>query len=99
MLNFIAAVVCFPAKPITLYVSPVGSDRWSGRLVRPNARRTDGPLASIAGARDRLRVVAKGTPAVVQVGPGTYRIEQPIVFTPEDSGGPGGERIYQGSPN
>jgi len=40
---------------LTLYVSPDGNDRWSGRLQRPNRDHNDGPLASLAGARDALR--------------------------------------------
>jgi len=38
-----------------LYVSPQGNDQWSGRLAVPNAEGTDGPLATIAGARDVVR--------------------------------------------
>ncbi len=37
------------------YVAVNGGDRWSGRLPEPNAARTDGPLATLAGARDAVR--------------------------------------------
>ena len=39
----------------TLYVSPTGNDTWSGRLPEANAERTDGPLATVSGARNRVR--------------------------------------------
>ena len=43
------------AEGVTLYVSPKGQDIWSGTLVTPNATKTDGPLATLTGARDTLR--------------------------------------------
>ncbi|MDH7571591.1 MAG: right-handed parallel beta-helix repeat-containing protein, partial [Armatimonadota bacterium] len=88
-----------PHPAMELYVSPEGNDAWSGRLPAPNPARTDGPLKSIAGARDRLRVLtgrrlAKyGTPVTAAVpGPvsvwvrgGIYPTFEPIRFGPEDS--------------
>ena len=72
------------------YVAPGGSDAWSGTLVRPNVDRSDGPLASLAGARDAVRrLKAKGPlegPVDVLFASGTYRLSQPVVFTPQDSG-------------
>ncbi|MHC4545799.1 MAG: hypothetical protein ACYSYL_14970, partial [Planctomycetota bacterium] len=44
----IAAQVTNAAK---LYVSPKGNDSWSGRLGQSNSQKTDGPKASLAGAR------------------------------------------------
>ena len=41
----------------TLYVSPQGRDTWSGTLAAPNAAKTDGPLASLVGARDAIRTL------------------------------------------
>lgn len=79
------------AKTETLFhVAPDGNDLWTGRLAYPNADRTDGPLASLEGARDairRLKSTKNLTAAIrVQVAAGTYRMTKPIVFTPEDSG-------------
>ena len=50
-------VVALPGSALaeTFYVAPDGNDQWSGRIERPNAGRTDGPLASLAGARDAVR--------------------------------------------
>jgi hypothetical protein len=74
----------------TLYVSPTGSDAWSGRLERPNGAKTDGPLASLQGARDAVRrLKAAGPlkePVRVLVAAGTYPLTEPLTFTPEDSG-------------
>ncbi len=74
----------------TLYVAPDGNDAWSGRLARPNAARTDGPLASLQGARDVIRKgKAAGTLTEgvdVLVADGVYRLSETLVFTPQDSG-------------
>jgi len=72
------------------YVSPAGNDAWSGTRAEPAPDGTDGPLATLQGARDAIRrLQAKGPlerPIRVLVGGGTYRVTGPIVFTSEDSG-------------
>ena len=40
---------------LTLHVSPQGNDTWNGLLSVPNVGETDGPLATLGGARDALR--------------------------------------------
>jgi hypothetical protein len=74
----------------TVYVSPDGNDAWSGTLARPNDGKTDGPLATLAGARDAVRTLkAKkppGEPVWVRIAGGTYVVTDPIVFEPQDSG-------------
>ncbi len=74
----------------TFYVSPDGNDEWTGRLERPNAGRTDGPLASLTGARNRIREFRKKDPTTesvrVIVADGRYQLEQPLVLAPRDSG-------------
>ena len=77
--------------PFNLYVAPNGNDAWSGRLSAPNRRGTDGPLASLEGARSvirQARAAAAGGlgPVTVQVRGGIYRLERPFVLEPEDSG-------------
>lgn len=71
-----------------LYLSPRGSDDWSGTLSVPNAQGTDGPFASLERARDAVRVLKKrkSTDIVVWVREGTYRLEKTVVFGLEDSG-------------
>src|SRR5437899_2730726 len=75
---------------LVLHVSPDGNAAWSGRLTKPNAGKTDGPLASLAGARDAIRKLkAQGAvtkPIRVLVADGLYSLREPLVFTPEDSG-------------
>jgi hypothetical protein len=79
-----------PPPPFVLHVSPAGDDHWSGRLAEPDAKLTDGPLATPQRARDLLRERRRaGTlPAAVEVRlhAGRYRLSEPLVFTPEDSG-------------
>ncbi len=72
------------------YVSPAGNDQWSGKFDRPNPEKTDGPLASLTGARDAIRKLkANGgltEPVTVQIAEGLYFLTEPVVFTAEDSG-------------
>ncbi len=73
------------------YMSTDGSDAWSGRLPAPNGDRTDGPFATIQRARDGLRELHRKGPDTggggrVLVRGGTYRLTEPIVLGPEDSG-------------
>ena len=70
------------AEPVQLYVSTLGDDAASGA--------EDAPLASLAGARDRLRALrsAQGVPdgAMVTFGGGVYPVQKAVGFTPEDAG-------------
>lgn len=83
-----------------LHVSPQGDDRWSGRRATPNADRTDGPLATLAGARDLIRglrepgrkefnvarqVAMLDGPVTVWVHDGVYPVDAPLHFGPEDA--------------
>ena len=65
------------------FVATNGNDAWSGRLAAPNAARTDGPFATLTRARDAARGRRGGT---VLVRGGTYRLSEPFVLTPADSG-------------
>ena len=86
LLALAAAAVAAPA-PLTLYVATNGNDLWSGHLAAPNKARTDGPLSSLAGARDRLRGERTGNqPVQVLVRGGTYSLPAPFVLEPQDSG-------------
>ncbi len=95
-------VALAPACGMTLYVSPDGRDAWSGRLAQPNEARTDGPLASLQGARDALRKLRAegplGQPLRVQIAGGVYVLEEPVVFTPEDSGTAQAPVTYEAAP-
>jgi len=90
------------AQPVTLFVSPRGNDAWSGTLADPDAGKTDGPLSTLAGARDKLRSLKQqGTladGAIVSIAEGVYTIETPVEFTPDDSGSATAPIVYRAKP-
>lgn len=73
-----------------IYVSPRGDDGFSGTSANPNAGGTDGPLRTVAAARDAVRrLKADGKldgPLRIVLRGGVYQLEEPLVFGPEDSG-------------
>jgi hypothetical protein len=77
-------------RATTLYVNPNGNDAWSGRLPAPNAEGTDGPKASLAGARAAVRELKSREPlreeVRVRIAPGFYSLNAPLLFGPADSG-------------
>jgi hypothetical protein len=87
---FAASNLVRAAEPATLYVSPNGNDKWRGTRKTPNLFRTNGPLASLQGARDAVRhLKSRGQltrPVTVRVLGGLYRMSEPFVLAPEDSG-------------
>ena len=86
LLGVATATAAAPA-PLTLNIATNGNDLWSGRLATPNKGRTDGPLSSLAGARDRIRAERIGNqPVQVLVRGGTYCLPAPFVLEPQDSG-------------
>lgn len=88
------------AEPFGLHVAPGGNDAWTGRLEAPNDSATDGPLATLGGARQAIRALkARGDwPAdgvVVQVHEGTYSIDETLRFGDGDGGTPEGAVVYR----
>lgn len=66
------------------FISPNGSDDWSGGLPDPNPGRTDGPFKSIDKALEQHR---KGTlRSTIFLRGGTHYLTQPVSLTPADSG-------------
>jgi hypothetical protein len=70
------------------FVSPHGNDNWSGKLAEPYGY--DGPFATVAHARDSVRASLKASKQpksihVVLLG-GTYYLDSPLEFGPDDSG-------------
>jgi parallel beta-helix repeat protein len=64
-----------------IFVAPKGDNANPGTRERP--------LATVAGARDAVRVLKrKGLKAPIEVvlQAGTYQLEKPVVFEPQDSG-------------
>jgi parallel beta-helix repeat protein len=89
---------------VNLYVSLKGNDAWSGRLAEPNAAQTDGPLATLAKARDAIRKQRStgslpiGGVTVFLRG-GVYCLPETLTLNAEDSGtaaAPIVYRAYQG---
>ena len=76
------------ASAATFYVAPDGNDAWSGKLAKADRDRSDGPLASLQGARDAVRRLKTAGPLTgpvrVIVGGGNYTLTAPVVFTPAD---------------
>lgn len=76
---------------LTLHVAPQGNDAWSGQLVEPNAARSDGPVATLARARDLIRGLKKAPggvpgPVTVELQGGVYELSSTFALTAEDSG-------------
>ena len=75
---------------VHFYVSPRGNDRWAGRLPAPNPLGTDGPFATLVGARNAVRELRSGQripgPVTVMVLGGTYCLTEPLVLSNRDSG-------------
>lgn len=78
-----------PDKAATadLYVAPDGDDSWSGTLVQPSDEATDGPLATLAAARNAVRdlVGETGRDVTVLLREGAYRLTETVVFSLKDS--------------
>lgn len=81
---------------LEFFVAPDGNDSWSGKLPAPNASKSDGPFASIAGAQVALqKLMIKGNPhrpISVKLRAGTYYLPLSptnpgiLNFTVDDSG-------------
>src|SRR4029078_6605721 len=70
------------------FVSSRGNDQWSGKLAEPGDN--DGPFASILRAREAVREQLKTHKEPrhirVELRSGTYYLDSPLDFGPEDSG-------------
>jgi hypothetical protein len=74
------------------YVSVTGNDRNPGTK--------SAPFATLARAQQALRSWKKTSsgPAVVEVRQGTYALDRPLVFSPEDSGSEASPVVFAASP-
>ncbi len=76
---------------LKLYVSTTGNDGWSGKLKQPNMDKTDGPFATLRGARDAIRIMRetkkllKGNIAV-ELQKGVYELSEPFELETQDGG-------------
>jgi hypothetical protein len=94
-----AGVAAAPAgnpEAADFFVSPRGRDAWSGKQADPGAN--DGPFATVARARQAVRALRKALkqPRRVQVvlRGGTYYLDAPLEFGPDDSGTEQGPVVY-----
>ena len=85
-------------KPVSadFFVSPRGKDTWSGKLPEPG--KDDGPFATVARAREAvralLRTLDRPRPVRVVLRAGTYDLDAPLEFGPEDSGSRDAPVVY-----
>ncbi len=88
VLVLISIVPSAHAQQADFYVSPSGSDDWSGSLADPNTQGSDGPFATLEQARDAVRELKKNKSSdiLVLVREGTYRLKETVVFGVEDGG-------------
>lgn len=94
-----------PAEEITLHVAPDGDDRWTGASPEATGQ-ADGPLASLQGARDRVRALRRDgnghhDHVNILMAPGVYPLIEPVVFEPIDGRATyraeaGGEVVFDG---
>lgn len=91
-----------PKPVLQLYVSIAGNDNWSGKLSQPDDNRTDGPLATLEGARDLIRKLkeqkklAKGD-IIVEIQEGVYELPGAFELDARDGGVDADSRvIYRG---
>jgi len=93
------------ARDITLHVAPDGDDHWTGASARHDGQ-SDGPLASLQGARDRVRAMrsrqnGQRDHVTILIAPGAYSLTEPVVFEPIDGSTtyraePSGEVLFDG---
>ena len=95
-------LICLAASTlhaVTFHVATDGNDAWSGKLARPNTQKTDGPFASPLGHRNAIRRLrARGPltePVEVIIAGGVYRLVEPLVFEPQDSGAAAAPIVYR----
>lgn len=80
---------------ILVHVAASGNAAWSGLLSAPNADHTDGPVATLEQARDRIRALRQANgerrrkeSVRVVVADGRYEIGRPLELTAQDGGSP-----------
>tara|TARA_R110002049_G_scaffold4601_5_gene32624 strand:- start:869477 stop:871699 length:2223 start_codon:yes stop_codon:yes gene_type:complete len=101
MLGTMTVGLCNAAEPAADYfVATNGSDDWSGTVAQPNARRTDGPFATLDRARKAAGVLVNrdARDVLVLVRGGTYQISETVVFGTQDSSQTGSTVTYAAYP-
>jgi hypothetical protein len=92
------------ARPneIAYYVSTDGNDQWSGKLPAANRDRSDGPLATLETARDRIRSERQAghasLPYTVYLRGGVYERSSPFSLSEPDSGSESSPTLFTSYP-
>jgi len=79
-------------EQLNFFVAPDGNDNWSGLLAKPNKEKTDGPLATIFEARNRIRALKQKSggrlpnPVNVYLRNGDYFLDKTFEIDWRDSG-------------
>ncbi|MFD1144253.1 right-handed parallel beta-helix repeat-containing protein [Larkinella insperata] len=78
----------------TIYVAPSGNDQNPGTIRKP--------LATLAGARNRARLLRRQKPPVgpieIVVRKGEYVLDEPLLLTAEDAGTEKAPLVFRGEP-
>ncbi|MCX7048001.1 MAG: right-handed parallel beta-helix repeat-containing protein [Candidatus Sumerlaeota bacterium] len=69
-----------------IYISQQGNDSWSGRIAKPNAAGSDGPLATLEAARDAARKRPSDKPREIVAQGGQYFFSQTVTLDARDNG-------------
>jgi hypothetical protein len=90
------------AAGMTIFVAPAGNDAWSGTLADANAEKTDGPLATLERARDKIRAMKQAGPlpaggVEVVLRGGMYPLAQTFQLGEPDSGTAQAPIVYRGA--
>jgi hypothetical protein len=87
------------ANKADFYVSPDGSDSWSGTLEKPTVDRTDGPFLTPFKARDAVRGLGDARRDIlVLFRGGSYSLHKTFVLGLEDSAADGHTVTYAAYP-
>lgn len=102
LIFFVTLFSCYGGNDTTadFYISPHGSDSWSGRFSKPTANKDDGPFATLEKARDAVRELKKHKAGniLVYLRGGSYQLNQTVVFSVNDSGSDQGMITYAAYP-
>jgi hypothetical protein len=103
IVGFAVLTECISGNPtlktgLKIYVSTIGNDSWSGKLVQPDENNTDGPFATLEGARNAIRTLkeAKKLPkgnVIVEIQEGVYELPRAFELGVNDGGADSLSRI------
>lgn len=82
-------------QAVEYHVSPQGDDAWSGLVAAPTAGGNDGPFRTLQRAQAALRQAPAGQPRAVIIHDGVYYLDEPLRFTPADSGSAAQPVVWQ----